>query len=158
MVSACGIGWWFSVLGWWPWCWTCWTCADVPQWPAQGQPTAAWVRQAIEWRMKVGLNDCPEVLPALDAWTLDWLSRSDVIRVNVETKDWPFLASAPELQSVVVQRLALDQLRFKPTTQLGIVQDVRAVARRSHVWDDALRRAFDNAEGLAKRRDKLAKP
>jgi hypothetical protein len=38
------------------------------------------------------------------------------------------------------------------------VQDVRAVARRSHVWDDALRRAFDNAEGLAKRRDKLAKP
>jgi hypothetical protein len=108
--------------------------------------------------MKVGLNDCPEVLPALDAWTLDWLSRSDVIRVNVETTDWPFLAYAPELQSVVVQRLALDQLRFKPTTQLGIVQDVRAVARRSHVWDDALRRAFDNAEGLAKRRDKLAKP
>jgi len=36
-----------------------------------------------------------------------------------------------------------------------VVRDVRAVARRSsEVWDDALRRAFDNAEGMAKRRDR----
>ena len=37
-----------------------------------------------------------------------------------------------------------------------VVRDVRAVARRSDVWDDALRRAFDSAEGLAKRRDAQA--
>jgi hypothetical protein len=112
------------------------------------------VRAAIEWRMKVGLNDCPDIVPALDAWTLEWLSESEEIHVDVQTADWPFLAYAPELRSVLVQRLAYDQLSFQTSTQADIVRDVRLVAKRSDgVWDDALKRAFDNAEGLAKRRD-----
>lgn len=137
-----------------PWCWTCWTCANAPDWPARGEAHARWVRAAIEWRMKVGLNDCPDIVPALDAWTLEWLSESEEIHVDVQTADWPFLAYAPELQSVLVQRLAYDQLSFRTSTQTDIVRDVRLVAKRSDgIWDDALKRAFDNAEGLAKRRD-----
>ena len=141
-------------LLWGPWCWTCWTCAGAPDWPAQGEAHARRVREAIAWRMNIGLNDCADIVPALDAWTLEWLSESDQIHVEVNTADWPFLAYAPELQSVLVQRLAYDQLSFQTSTQADIVRDVRFVAKRSEaLWDDALKRAFDNAEGLAKRRD-----
>ena len=140
----------------WPWCWTCWTCAEAPDWPAGGQPDGQWVRQALEWRMRVGMEDCQDILPALDAWTLEWLSQSETVHVALTTSDWPFLAYAPELQTVLIQRLALEQLRFKRSSDLDVVRDVRAVARRSDVWDDALRRAFDSAEGLAKRRDAQA--
>ena len=144
----------WGLLVWGPWCWTCWTCGGAPDWPAQGNPNAPWVREAIEWRMKVGLNGCPEVVEALDAWTLDWLSASPYIHVDIQTSDWPFLLYRPELQSVLVQRIALDQLRFKPSSDAQIVRDVRHVARHSgDLWDDALRRAFDSAEGLAQRRD-----
>ena len=143
-----------ALLLWGPWCWTCWTCAGAPDWPAQGEAHARWVREAIAWRMNIGLNDCADIVPALDAWTLEWLSESDQIHVEVNTADWPFLAYAPELQSVLVQRLAYDQLSFQTSTQADIVRDVRFVAQRSEaLWDDALKRAFDNAEGLAKRRD-----
>ena len=80
---------------------------------------------------------------------------ADLIHVAIDTKDYPFLAYAPELQSVLVQRLALDQLNFETSSELVIVLDVRKVARRTPgLWDDALGRAFDNAEGLAKRRDR----
>ena len=143
-----------ALLLWSPWCWTCWTCAGAPDWPAQGEAHARWVREAIEWRMNIGLNDCADIVPALDAWTLEWLSESDQIHVEVNTADWPFLAYVPELQSVLIQRLAYDQLSFQTSTQADIVRDVRFVAKRSEgLWDDALKRAFDNAEGLAKRRD-----
>ena len=143
-----------ALLLWGPWCWTCWTCAGAPDWPAQGEAHARWVREAIAWRMNIGLNDCADIVPALDAWTLEWLSESDQIHVEVNTTDWPFLAYAPELQSVLVQRLAYDKLSFQTSTQADIVRDVRFVAKRSEaLWDDALKRAFDNAEGLAKRRD-----
>ena len=55
---------------------------------------------------------------------------------------------------MLVQRLAYDQLSFQTSTQADIVRDVGFVAKRSEaLWDDALKRAFDNAEGLAKRRD-----
>ncbi len=149
------MGW---VSTWWlwgPWCWTCWTCSDAPPWPTRGEANAKWVRAALEWRMKVGLEDCPKIVPALDAWTLEWLSQSDRIQVEVESGEWPFLAYAPELQTILVQRLALDQLNFKTSTDLEVLRDVRAVARRSpEVWDDALKRAFDNSEGLARHRDK----
>ena len=148
------MGWMSTWWLWGPWCWTCWTCADAPAWPAHGEANARWVREAIAWRMKVGLNDCPDIVPALDAWTLEWLSQSKDIHVDVETAEWPFLAYAPELQSVLVQRLAWDVLSFKKTLDEEVVRDVRAVAKRSDAfWDDALKRAFDNAEGLAKRRD-----
>lgn len=143
-----------ALLLWGPWCWTCWTCAGAPDWPAQGEAHARWVREAIEWRMNIGLNDCTDIVPALDAWTLEWLSESNQIHVEVNTADWPFLAYVPELQSVLIQRLAYDQLSFQTSTQADIVRDVRFVAKRSEgLWDDALKRAFDNAEGLAKRRD-----
>jgi hypothetical protein len=94
-------------------------------------------------------------VPALDAWTLDWLSESEAIHVELNTTDWPFLAYAPELQTVLIQRMALDELNFQTSTQMEVLQDVRNVARRTDaLWDDALRRAFDNAEGLAQRRDR----
>ena len=124
---------------WGLWCWTCWTCNDAPDWPVRGEANAKWVRSAIEWRMNVGLEDCQEVVPALDAWTLAWLSESEDIHVAIDTKDYPFLAYAPELQSVLVQRLALDQLNFETSSELVIVLDVRKVARRTPgLWDDAL--------------------
>ena len=141
-------------LLWGPWCWTCWTCGQAPDWPARGEANARWVREALEWRMKVGLNDCEDIVPALDAWTLEWLSTSPSIHVELQTADWPFLAYEPALQSVLVQRLALDELNFRTSSNEAVVRDVRAVAKRSDgIWDDALKRAFDSAMGLAKRRD-----
>lgn len=112
------------------------------------------MREAIAWRMQVGLDDCPEVLPALDAWTLEWLSQSEEIHVDVKKADWPFLAYAPELQTVLVQRLALVELTNGPSRQVDVVKDVRRVAKRSEgLWNAVLGRAFDSAEGLAGRRD-----
>ena len=138
----------------WPWCWACMTCSGAPEWPAQGQVHEAWVREAIAWRMQVGLDACPDVVPALDAWTLEWLSQSEEVHVDVNTADWPFLAYAPELQTVLVQRLALVELANAPSRQVDVVRDVRRVARRSEgLWNAALGRAFDSAEGLARRRD-----
>jgi hypothetical protein len=105
--------------------------------------------------MNVGLDDCPDVVPVLDAWTLEWLSESEAIHVDLNTTEWPFLAYAPELQTVLIQRLALDELNFQSSSQMEVLKDVRDVAKRTNaLWDDALRRAFDNAEGLARRRDR----
>jgi len=112
------------------------------------------VREAIAWRMDVGLDGCPDVVRALDAWTLEWLSQSEEVHVDVKTADWPFLAYVPELQTVLVQRLALVELANGPSRQVDVVKDVRRVAKRSEgLWNAALRRAFDSAEGLARRRD-----
>ena len=104
-----------------------------------------------------GLGRLPRGGAGLGCLDVEWLSESDRIHVSIQSSDWPFLAYVPELQSVLVQRLALDVLSFQTSTQVQIVADVRRVARRSGaMWDDALRRAFDNAEGLAKSRDRQA--
>jgi len=112
------------------------------------------VREAIAWRMDVGLDGCPDVVRALDAWTLEWLSQSEEVHVDVKTADWPFLAYVPELQTVLVQRLALVELANGPSRQVDVVKDVRRVAKRSEgLWNAALRRAFYSAEGLSRPRD-----
>ena len=128
----------------WPWCWACVTCSGAPDWPAQGQVHEAWVREAIAWRMQVGLEGCPEVVPALDAWTLEWLSQSEEVHVDVKTADWPFLAYAPELQTVLVQRLALVELANVPSRQVDVVKDVRRVAKRSD--EDVVTQLVDGFE------------
>ena len=83
-----------------------------------GSVHEAWVREAIAWRMDVGLDGCPDVVCALDAWTLEWLSQSEEVHVDVKTADWPFLAYVPELQTVLVQRLAWS-IGNRPITSSG---------------------------------------
>ncbi len=131
------------------WAAVCCGCAGLPDWPAEGEPTMPWVREAVEWRLKRGLDDCGEAVPAVDAWTLAWLAGAPDVHVDIRTAEWPFLAVAPTLLPVLAQSLTLSALDGSDTRSLSAedrreaVRRVERVARRtSGFMTPELRRAF----------------
>ena len=127
----------------------CCGCAGLPAWPAEGEPTMPWVREAIEWRLRRGLDDCGEAAPAVDAWTLAWLARAPDVHVDISTAEWPFLAVEPTLLPVLAQTLTLHALDGRDVRNLSAedrrdaVRCVTRVARRtSGLMTPELREAF----------------
>lgn len=125
-------------------CLTCWTCLGAPAWPERGEPNAAWVASALQWRSWTGMEDCPERTEAIDALTLQWVSESSVVVVRVETEEWPELRVAPGLARPLVQMMALEQMRNPDHMKMRRVQRrLRRMARRSDgLWRPDLRTAF----------------
>ncbi len=131
------------------WAAVCCGCAGLPAWPAEGEPTLPWVREAIEWRLQRGLDDCGEAAPAVDAWTLAWLARAPDVHVDIVTAEWTFLAVEPTLLPVLAQTLTLHALDGRKVRELrtedrrDVVRSVARVARRtSGLMTADLRRAF----------------
>ena len=113
------------------WCFACLVCGGAPDWPENGLATREWVEDALEWRLDRGAGACEEYMPAIDAWTLEWIAESDEIRVEINTEEWPVFTSEPMLQGTLIQIMALEQLQGLDFNDERILRKLKRVARRS---------------------------
>ena len=89
--------------------------------------------------------------PAIDAWTLEWISTSDDVRVDVETDDWPVFTAAPRLQGTLIQIIALEQLNGIDHNPKRCLKTLKKYDKRSgDVWDEELEKVFEENELLIK--------
>ena len=112
-------------------CLLCWT---APDWPSNGEANRDWVIEALQWRMRTGMDDCDDIAMALDAMTLEWISEAKDIHVDIDQRDWPFLEKMPELLPSLIQAEALGLLLGSVGPEMRremTVRRVRKVARRS---------------------------
>jgi hypothetical protein len=112
----------------------CWMCWGAPEWPAEGQADRDWVIEAIQWRMHHGIYGCEEVMPGLDALTLEWIAETTEFTIEINRSEWPFLEKAPELLPVLIQIKALNRLLSEGETeksQRKAIRSVRRVARKT---------------------------
>lgn len=111
-------------------CW-CWFCGAAPLWPADGSVDAQWVEEAVEWRMRTGVDCCGETGKAVDALTLEWIANSSDVVIRLQTDKWPFLRYYEELKTPLIQGMALAQLRAEPLDEEVLLRMLRKVVRRS---------------------------
>lgn len=112
----------------------CWMCWGAPEWPAEGQADRDWVIEAIQWRMQYGINGCEEIMPGLDALTLEWIAETTEFTIEIDRSEWPFLEKAPELLPVLIQVKALNRLLSvveSEKSQRKAIRSVRRVARKT---------------------------
>lgn len=132
------------------WCFACLFCWGVPDWPDNGEANKEWVIESIEWRLTKGPEACTDHTPAIDAWTLEWIAKSDEVRVDVVTANWPVFEAEQKLQGTLIQILALEQLYSKEHNPEKCLKTLRKYAQKSvEMWDDKLEGVFEeNAELL----------
>ncbi|MDE0978675.1 MAG: hypothetical protein OSA78_01680 [Flavobacteriales bacterium] len=112
----------------------CLMCWGAPEWPADGQADRDWVIEAIQWRMHHGIYGCEEVMPGLDALTLEWIAETTEFTVEINRSEWPFLEKAPELLSVLIQVKALNRMLLEVESEKSrrrALRGVRRVARKT---------------------------
>ncbi|MFZ9055324.1 MAG: hypothetical protein ACO2ZL_05900 [Flavobacteriales bacterium] len=109
----------------------CWFCGASPEWPVDGNVDARWVEEAIEWRMRTGLDCCGESGRAVDALTLEWIANSTDVVIRIESEKWPILRYYEELKTPLIQAMALAQLRSEPLDDVALLSMLRKVVRRS---------------------------
>lgn len=112
---------------------TCWFCAcwGMPDWPADGVADAEWVEQALEWRLTKGIDACGQEMLALDALSLEWVSKSLEINVEIRTEDWPFLAFSPELTAPLIQMHAWLMMQGREIDKKEVNLVMKRIARRT---------------------------
>ena len=104
---------------------------------------------ALEWRLDRGAGSCEEYMPAIDAWTLEWIAESDEIRVEIDTEEWPVFTSEPLLQGTLIQIMALEQLKGLDYDNGRILRKLKRVARRSEGGiSDELKLVFNENKNL----------
>ena len=136
-----------SIAPWW--CFACVVCGGAPDWPDQGVATRDWVVEALEWRLDRGLGDCEEYMPAIDAWTLEWIGNSTEIRVEIVTANWPVFTYEPLLQGPLIQIIALESLNGNEFNQKKILRKLKKFARRSdEIWDEELIQKFKETKEI----------
>ena len=144
MISA------ISIAPWW--CFACLFCGGAPDWPESGVATREWVEEALEWKLERGAGDCEEFMPAIDAWTLEWIANSSEVRAEISTKDWPAFTAEPLLQGALIQILALEQLQGLDDNEGRVLRKLKKYARRSDgVWDETLKLVFKENNKLQDR-------
>ena len=109
----------------------CWFCGSSPEWHVDGNVDARWVEEAIEWRMRTGLDCCGESGRAVDALTLEWIANSTDVVIRIESEKWPILRYYEELKTPLIQGMALAQLRSEPLDDEALLSMLRKVVRRS---------------------------
>ena len=130
-----------SIAPWW--CFACMVCGGAPDWPDEGVATRDWVVEALEWRLDRGLGDCEEYMPAIDAWTLEWIGNSTEIRVEIVTENWPVFTYEPLLQGPLIQIIALESLNGNEFNKKKTLRKLKKFARRSdEIWDEELIQKF----------------
>lgn len=122
----------FSAISMAPWwCFACFICGGAPDWPENGVATRDWVQEALEWRLDRGSGACEALMPAIDAWTLEWIANSDEMRVDIKTVDWPVFTAEPMLQGALIQIIALEQLQYLEFNNKRVLRKLKRYARRS---------------------------
>ncbi len=122
----------FSAISMAPWwCFACFICGGAPDWPENGVATRDWVEEALEWRLDRGSGACEALMPAIDAWTLEWIANSDEMRVDINTVDWPVFTADPMLQGALIQIIALEQLQYLEFNNKRVLRKLKRYARRS---------------------------
>lgn len=109
----------------------CCGCWGMPDWPADGLASEEWVEEALEWRLKQGVEDCDQEMLALDALSLEWIANSPEIRVEIRTEDWPFLILAPQLTAPLIQLHAWYMIRGEQVEERDVYRTMKRMARRS---------------------------
>lgn len=109
----------------------CCGCWGMPDWPADGLASKEWVEEALEWRLKQGVEDCDQEMLALDALSLEWIANSPEIRVEIRTEDWPFLAFSPELTAPLIQLHALSMMQGRGIEKKEANHVMKRIARRT---------------------------
>jgi|TARA_B100000768_G_C11283421_1_gene380213 hypothetical protein len=109
----------------------CFGCSGMPDWPADGLASQDWVEEALEWRLRRGVDDCAGEMLALDALSLEWIANSAEIQVKIETQDWPFLAVAPELTAPLIQLHAWRLIRGEELDAQEVHKVMKRIARKS---------------------------
>tara|TARA_B110000285_G_scaffold235210_1_gene315576 strand:- start:1628 stop:2077 length:450 start_codon:yes stop_codon:yes gene_type:complete len=112
----------------------CCLCWGAPAWPTDGVASRDWVVDALQWRFHRGLDDCDEIVPALDAMTLEWISESTELTLEIQQSEWPFLEKAPELLPVLIQAKAMGtmlEIKGDEKAQRNVVRNVRRVVRKT---------------------------
>ena len=135
--------------------WAC-RCGEVPVWPANLRPDSAWVQSAIAWRLGSPTSGCRDVVDAVDALVLGWISQSPDYTVMINRADWEFLAAYPTGMYVLVQALYVRGVRGEPIEPRRVVKEVRRASRscgKCHSPElrkafRAARRKFDRGEVL----------
>lgn len=112
-------------------CLICWGCSGAPAWPAEGVADARWVAEALEWRLKTGLDDCGENARAVDALTLEWIAGTSEVQLIIETDEWPVLRYYPELKTTLIQAMARQQLEGEETDVESLQRTLRKVVRKT---------------------------
>lgn len=136
-----------SISPWW--CFACMVCGGAPDWPDKGVATRDWVVEALEWRLDRGLGDCEEYMPAIDAWTLEWIGNSSEIRVEIETDKWPVFTHEPLLQGPLIQIMALQSLNDIEFNERKILRKLKKFARKSdEIWDKELQQKFKETKEI----------
>lgn len=136
-----------SIAPWW--CFACMVCGGAPDWPDQGVATRDWVVEALEWRLDRGLGDCEEYMPAIDAWTLEWIGNSTEIRVEIVTENWPVFTYEPLLQGPLIQIIALESLNGNEFNKKKTLRKLKKFARRSdEIWDEELIQKFKETKEI----------
>ncbi|MBV42735.1 MAG: hypothetical protein CL834_06850 [Crocinitomicaceae bacterium] len=112
---------------------TCWFCAcwGMPDWPADGIADAEWVEQALEWRLTKGIDACGQEMLALDALSLEWVSKSLEINVEIRSEEWPFLAFSPELTAPLIQLHAWSMMQGLEIDKKKVNRVMKRIARRT---------------------------
>ena len=118
-----------SVTPWW--CFACFICGGAPDWSENGLATREWVEDALEWRLDRGIGSCEEFMPAIDAWTLEWIANSDEVRVEINTEEWPDFTAEPMFQGTLIQIMALEQLQGRDFKEGRVLRKLKRYARRS---------------------------
>lgn len=133
------------------WCIACILCGSAPDWPDNAVANAAWVEDAIEWRLDKGIDGCDEITPAIDALTLEWVANSPDVIVDIETEIWPVFTEEPELQGPLIQSLALDILKKGEVDENKALKRLKKFAKRSGgVWDKETKEVFKRNQDLLK--------
>ena len=131
------------------WCFACMVCGGAPDWPDEGVATRDWVVEALEWRLDRGLGDCEEYMPAIDAWTLEWIGNSTEIRVEIVTENWPVFTYEPLLQGPLIQIIALESLNGNEFNKKKTLRKLKKFARRSdEIWDEELIQKFKETKEI----------
>jgi len=124
-------------------------CGGAPDWPDEGVATRDWVVEALEWRLDRGLGDCEEYMPAIDAWTLEWIGNSTEIRVEIVTENWPVFTYEPLLQGPLIQIIALESLNGNEFNKKKTLRKLKKFARRSdEIWDEELIQKFKETKEI----------
>ena len=136
-----------SISPWW--CFACMVCGGAPDWPEDAVATKDWVVEALEWRLDRGVEDCDAYMPAIDAWTLEWIANSSEVRVEIDTDKWPVFTYEPLLQGPLIQIIALELLNGKAFNENKAFRKLKKVAKKSDgMWNDALKQKFQETKDI----------